>query len=123
MRARATARTGQSVVEYAWLLAVFIAALLAIQTYCQRALMGRLRASADSVGDQYAPKRTTSSMTLTTSSDTTTESNLLVNQDVSTDPSNLLKADVIRTTTTIHNEQTGRTGHETVGPLGANLRE
>ena len=110
-------RRAQSAVEYGVILAVITAALLAMQMYVKRGAMGRLRTSADSLGEQYAPRHTTSNLTLTITSDTVTESTLEKDKDIGGGK----KADVTVTKTTINNETTQRTGKETVGPLGTDL--
>ena len=53
-------RRGQSTLEYAVLIAVVAAAAIAMQIYVKRGIQGRLRSSADSIGEQYAPGHTTS---------------------------------------------------------------
>jgi len=47
--------TAQSTVEYALLIAVVIAALVAMQYYLKGASQGRLRESADQIGSQWDP--------------------------------------------------------------------
>ncbi len=54
---------GQSTLEYAVLIAVVAAAAIGMQIYVKRGLQGRLRQSADSIGEQYAPGRTISTFT------------------------------------------------------------
>ena len=71
---------GYSMLEYSLLFAIIVAALIAMQGYIQRGLAGRLRASIDSVGDQYDPRNTTSTNTFSTSGTTVTSSSLLKNQ-------------------------------------------
>ncbi len=51
-------RLGQSIVEYAVLSAVVIGAMLSIQVYLKRGLQGRLKQSADDIGDQYSAGNT-----------------------------------------------------------------
>lgn len=41
-----------------------VAALLAMQVYFKRGIQGRLRQTADALGQQYAPKKTTGSSNL-----------------------------------------------------------
>jgi hypothetical protein len=48
----------QATLEVSILIAVIAAALLASIVYVKRALQGKLRESADSVGEQYSPART-----------------------------------------------------------------
>ena len=107
---------GQTAVEFAVLIAVLIAGLLVMQVYMKRGVSGMLRNSADSIGDQYAPKDATSNVTLTVNSDTVTTSQLAINQSVGSET-----ADVMITDTVINQDQTTRTGDESVGPLGTDL--
>ena len=46
-------KKAQSTLEYAALIAVVVAAMLAMHLYFQRGLEGRMRSSSDDVGDQY----------------------------------------------------------------------
>lgn len=108
---------GQSSIEYAVLIALIVAACLAMQVYAKRGLSGRIRASADSIGEQYAPNKTTGTFTTTIASDTTTTSKLVKDRDVGGGT----KADVMVTTTTINNDSTSKTGSETVDALGTDL--
>ena len=45
----------QSTLEYVVLIALVVFALLATQTFIKRAIQGRLRSSADEIGEQFAP--------------------------------------------------------------------
>jgi uncharacterized protein (UPF0333 family) len=58
-------KRGQSLLEYSFLFAVILSALLIMQFYIQRGYQGRLKAEADSVGQQYSPGHTTSKITNT----------------------------------------------------------
>ena len=58
---------GQSTVEYAVLAAVVVGALLAMQVYIKRGSMGKLRAAADQMGEQFTPLQTTSTFTTNSS--------------------------------------------------------
>jgi uncharacterized protein (UPF0333 family) len=49
-----TKRRAQSVLEYAILMVIVIAALISIQTYIKRGLQGRLTSAADDIGDQVS---------------------------------------------------------------------
>ena len=69
-------KRGQTAVEYAVLLAVLVAAFAGMQVYLKRGAMGKLRSSADQMGEQYAPQHTTSHFTTTTHSNTITTSKL-----------------------------------------------
>jgi cytoskeletal protein RodZ len=65
-------RKGQSILEYAVLICVVLAALLVMQVYIKRTYQGRLKTDADSVGEQYSPGHTTSVTQTNTSSNSTT---------------------------------------------------
>ncbi len=45
---------GQSTLEYAALFAVVVGAIIAGQVYFKRGVQGKLKSSADQVGDQYS---------------------------------------------------------------------
>lgn len=50
---------GQSTLEYAFLLAIIIAAIIGMQIYVRRGMMGRLRDTADQqLGSQFDPYKT-----------------------------------------------------------------
>lgn len=101
-------KKAQSTYEYAILVTCLIAALVAMQVYIKRSIQGRLRATADSVGEQYAPENTTSDITLSFSSDYTTTVRTTEQAGVTT------------TTTDANSSETqDRSGSETVGPLGS----
>lgn len=68
-------RSGQSVVEYAVMIAVVIAALLVMQIYMKHWMQGKLRESTDQVGEQFTPHDATYNLTRTytaSRTDTTT---------------------------------------------------
>lgn len=92
-------RCGQSSLEYAILIAVVVAGLIAMQTYVKRGVQGRLRAGADDIGGQYSPGLVTSTYT-TTSGQSSTETSVGG-----------------MTTTEIHSQIRSRKGHEEVAPL------
>lgn len=54
-RRRAAGRRGQGTLEYVTLVVVVIAALLAMQLYMKRGVQGKLRSSADDIGEQFSP--------------------------------------------------------------------
>ncbi len=56
-------RKGQSTMEYAILIAVVVGALVAMQIYIKRGIQGKLRSSADSIGEQYSAGKMTSKYT------------------------------------------------------------
>lgn len=49
----------QSTLEYAILIGVIVAALLAMQVYLKRGYQGKMKDSADSMGSQFSPGQTT----------------------------------------------------------------
>jgi len=49
-------KKGQSAVEYALVIIVAIAALLAINVYMKKGMQGRLKESTDQIGRQFDPK-------------------------------------------------------------------
>ncbi len=63
---------GQSILEYAMIIAVVVGALLAIQIYMKRGLQGRLRESSDQIGEQFDANNTQITRT-TTHAGTTTQ--------------------------------------------------
>jgi Flp pilus assembly pilin Flp len=63
-------RKGQSTLEYAVLIVIIIAALLAMNQYIKRGLQGRLKSSTDDIGDQFSPGNTNVRRTVTTASNT-----------------------------------------------------
>ncbi len=86
----------QTTLEYAILIGVIVAGLIAMQVYLKRGYQGKLKESADSMGQQFSPGYTTSNYTITNTSTSTEE----------------LKDKV--TTSTIGNQQSTKTGSEAV---------
>ncbi len=80
-------RKAQSTLEYAILIAVAIAAVLAMSAYIKRGIQGRLKANADelSAGSAYAPKATTSKSIIKKSSAESTHSYSEIDSTTSTD--------------------------------------
>lgn len=62
---------GQSTLEYAVLIVIVIAALLSIQVYIKRGVQGRLKSSADDIGDQFSVGNTNVVKATVTISNTT----------------------------------------------------
>lgn len=110
-------RGGQSVVEYAVLAAMAIGALALMAVYIKHAVAGRWRGAADSIGEQYDARRTTSNIILQVNTETTTTSTLLKDQPLAGGGT----GDVMETTTTIQKDETSRDGFENVGTPGATL--
>jgi uncharacterized protein (UPF0333 family) len=64
----------QSTLEYAVLVVLVVFALLITQGYIKRAIQGKLRSSADEIGDQFSPgaaRVTTNSSSRTVTTETT----------------------------------------------------
>ena len=66
-------KIGQSTLEYAVLVVIIIGALLSIQFYLKRGIQGRLKSSADDIGDQYSVGNTNVLKSTNTFSKTTEE--------------------------------------------------
>lgn len=64
-------KRGQSTLEYAVLIVVIIAALIAMQVYLKRGIQGRMRESSDQIGEQFSPGYTTSNITTNTFTNST----------------------------------------------------
>jgi hypothetical protein len=58
-------KKGQSTLEYAILIGVVVAGLIAMQVYLKRGIQGGLRESADTAGKQFSPGHTTNEYTTT----------------------------------------------------------
>ena len=112
---------GQHLLEYAALIVVIIAALLAMRIYLKRGMSGQWRQAADSLGEQYDPRHTTSDMNVVVSGTTTTTSELQFDRVVDGKGT---RADVVVTKSQIdaaNPERTSRTGSENVDVLGNDL--
>lgn len=64
---------GQSTLEYAVIIVVVAAALLAMQIYMKRGVQGKMRESTDSIGEQFDAVDTESSFTSQSSGTTVQE--------------------------------------------------
>jgi Flp pilus assembly pilin Flp len=93
-------RRGQSTLEYAVLIVVIIAALVAMQVYLKRGVQGRMRESTDQIGEQFSPGYTTSNRVTTT---------FAQSKEVT---------DAYQTSTQILNQFQNRTGAESVMASG-----
>lgn len=60
-------KKAQSTLEYGVIIAVIVAALIAMQVYFKRGVQGKIRQSADDIGEQFSPGYTTGRTTTTTS--------------------------------------------------------
>jgi Flp pilus assembly pilin Flp len=71
-----TNKNAQSVMEYAVIIAVITAGLIAMQLYLKRGLQGALRNQSESIGEQYRPGQTVSVQEKETTVNTTQTSRL-----------------------------------------------
>lgn len=124
--------------EYAVIVACVVGALVAMSVYVKRAMQGRLRQSADELGEQYAPKNTTGISNIAVDSRSTTVTSN-VNEKTMYDDclkqpgmndvkcreaadlngNGQLDEDVfaLRSKTTLDSENSNQSSTETVGPL------
>jgi uncharacterized protein (UPF0333 family) len=63
-------KRGQSTLEYALLIGVIVAALIAMQVYMKRGVQGKIRDATDQIGEQYSPGYTTGAITMDSNSTT-----------------------------------------------------
>ena len=96
-------------------IAFVAAALISMAIYVRRGISGRLRESADSVGEQYHPTQTNSNLNYAVTSTTTSTSKLLVDQNLGGTIANVMESN----TTT--DETSNRTGTENVGAIGSSI--
>ena len=97
-------RRGQGILEYSILIICIAAGLLAMQYYVKRAIQGRVRQSADSIGEQYSPGHMEeSTITTTQKGKTTVEAKQVWYHDPITKKLGL----ALETTTTIGGEGEG----------------
>lgn len=100
-------RKAQSTLEYAVVIFCVVAALIASSAYIRRGVQGRYKQVADDLGQQYAPGKTESNITLESSGHVITEVTTSVTPE-----------DKLATTTktTIESESERRHGKETIKP-------
>ena len=103
---------GQSLFEYTAVVACVVAALLGVSVYAQRAIQGRMRSSADQIGQQYEPGSLTGNMTTTVTRDIYTQ--ILREQTPTTTSNGVLGYGTFKTEQ-INQDITVRTGTETLG--------
>jgi hypothetical protein len=97
--------------EYAVVIVCVIAGLIAMQIYLTRAFQGRLRSTADNIGEQYAPGNTTADFTQTFLSNSFTVTNTIEDAGITN-----------TTTVSDSNETQTRVGTERVGPLHGKIK-
>lgn len=82
-------KRGQSTLEYAVLIGVIVAGLIAMQAYLKRGYQGKLRDSAESMGKQFTPEGTTYNYTANSSTNTQeTLNNGVLNSEILNSVSN-----------------------------------
>ncbi|MCK9603365.1 MAG: hypothetical protein M0R66_03305 [Candidatus Omnitrophica bacterium] len=69
-------KRGQSILEYAVLIAVIASGLIFMQLYMKRGLQGALRGQSESIGEQYRPGHTVSTQEKEATVNTTETSGL-----------------------------------------------
>ena len=87
-------RKGQSTLEYAVLIVIIIAALLAMNQYIKRGLQGRLKSSTDDIGEQFSPGNTNVTKRVMTASNQAEEFGL---NGVGVQSTRLLQRELTRT--------------------------
>lgn len=118
--------SAQSILEYALIIAVASAALIAMQIYLKRGFQGRLRLAADEMGGQYSPQNTTSEIITALDMEQNTNQTLVPvkhadGSDV-IDQNTLLPVYGTEVNTTFKETSTKASGsYEHVGPFEANL--
>jgi len=92
------ARRGQTIIEYAVLIAVVVAALIAMRVYFKRALEGKVKDTADKVGGQFNPMDHTYSYTTSTGSNVTetTTAGMNIATQIDYQESNATRSDTIK---------------------------
>lgn len=64
-------KKGQGTLEYALIIAVVVAGLLAMQFYVKRGYMGKLKSAADDMGEAYDPTAYSANFSVLSKSNTT----------------------------------------------------
>ncbi|MCG8430879.1 MAG: hypothetical protein MJA29_06890 [Candidatus Omnitrophica bacterium] len=100
-------KRAQTTIEIALLIMLVVAALLAMRVYIKRAFQGAYRQTADSVGEQYDPRATTSSITYSHTGTTVTLSDSVQEG-----------GETNSTSVSVMDESTDRTGTETLEAMG-----
>lgn len=115
---RTNLNKAQAAVEYALIIVAIVAGLIATATYLRRGIQGRVRASADSIGEQYAPGNTTGRFSITQSSNAKVTSDEVSEEDLGRDldGDSILEEDVygIESTVNIIYENVHREGSENI---------
>lgn len=83
-------KSAQSTLEYAVLLGVIAAGLIAMQTYLKGGFQGRMRSSADSIGEKEQFDPTKSTFTVTQNTDTVATATSQAGKTTSTKTQNVI---------------------------------
>ena len=110
-------KKGQSTLEYAVVIVVVLAALLAIQVYVRRSIQGKLRSSTDSIGEQYSAGNTTSKYTTSQTGNMATQEKFGLTKGVSRSEVTAA-ASVTRSATGSDAEKIGQLDSETLFKAG-----
>ncbi len=116
----------QSILEYSVLVGCIVAAFVAMQIYVKRGVEGRLKQTADDIGEQYAPENTTTDITTNLTSTQNQETKIVPltypsdYQDVNLRGKPILDDNGFpvygtQTTITINDETMTRSGSEKLG--------
>lgn len=73
--------TGQSLIEYAIMIGIIVAALFAMQVYLKRGVAGKMRSSADELGGGYFYSPGATSSTIVVDTETRIQSSSRVGDD------------------------------------------
>lgn len=101
-------KIGQGTLEYAIIIVVVVAALLAMQWYIKGGYQGKLKQASDEMGEQYSPTHVSS--TYTTSTTSTQQENI---------SGGSLNAGRMPTSTSNYTQNQTRTGTESLQGLNA----
>ena len=114
-------KRAQATLEYAVVIIVVVAALLAMQIYLKRSVQGRLRSEADQIGELYSPGHTTSTFTVSRDSEIVTSITTVENptaQKTDDDGKTFTYTQLDTTSVvTTKSDTESRKGSETVGGL------
>jgi len=110
------ARKAQSIVEYAIVLSVVIAALLIMQVFIKRGYQGGLKDSADKMGEQFSAGNTTINQTRNMTSNQTISDQVATTSRISSYLTSIVGASTSAsdlTNTGVYSVQTRRGGNTT----------
>lgn len=116
-------KSGQATLEYAVVIIVLSAALVAMLIYLKRGVQGRLRSEADQLGQSYSPGNTESAITVSRNSEIITNVVSVITAVDKEIDGQTFKYDRIDSSTVITTESDteSRNGYEKVGELKESL--